>query len=127
MKRSWLSLVVLVLVIVPLTASASGKAGTVEGTIQGFTCVMQGKVCPVGKEDPMAAVESVFVVYTKDGPNLSPQAMSRHINDMVRVTGTISDKFPSITADKVELMEKGAWKIVWSQEMEREIGGKYGM
>ena len=129
MKRSWLALVVLALVIVPLTASASG---TVEGTIQGFNCVMRGETCPVGAEDPMAAVESVFVVYTKAGkyffvPNLSPQAMSRHINDMVRVTGTISDKFPSINADKVDLMEKGAWKTVWSKEMEREIGGKYGM
>ncbi|MBW2141425.1 MAG: hypothetical protein JRG97_10195 [Deltaproteobacteria bacterium] len=32
--------------------------GEVQGTVQGFTCVTQGKVCPVGAEDPMAAVEN---------------------------------------------------------------------
>ena len=36
----------------------------VEGSVQGFRCVTQGKICPVGKEDPMAAVENVFVVLT---------------------------------------------------------------
>jgi hypothetical protein len=93
---------------------------------------MQGKVCPVGSEDPMAAVEDVFVVFTKDGkyffvPNLDRAVMARHINQMVKVTGAVSDKFPSITADKLEVMDKGAWKTAWSKEMEREIGQKYGM
>jgi len=129
MKKSWLSLIVLALVIVPMTAWAS--SGTVEGTVQGFNCVMQGKVCPVGAEDPMAAVEDVFVVFTKDGkyffvPNLDRAVMARHINQMVKVMGTVSDKFPSITADKVDVMVEGAWKTAWSKEMERELGGKYG-
>jgi hypothetical protein len=129
MKKSLLSLVVLALVVVPMTAWGSGA---VEGTVQGFNCVMQGKVCPVGQEDPMAAVEDVFVVFTKDGkyffvPNLDRAVMARHINQMVKVSGAVSDKFPSITADKLEVMDKGAWKTAWSKEMEREIGGKYGM
>lgn len=129
MKKGFLSLVVLALLIVPMTAWGSG---TVEGTVHGFNCVMQGKVCPVGSEDPMVAVEDVFVVFTKDGkyffvPNLDRAIMARHINEMVKVTGTISDKYPSVTADKLEVMEKGAWKTAWSKEMEHEIGGKYGM
>ena len=129
MKKGLLSLVVLAFLIVPMTVWASG---TVEGTVQGFNCVMQGKVCPVGSEDPMAAVEDVFVVFTKDGkyffvPNLDRAIMARHINQMVKVTGTISDKYPSITADSLQVMDKGAWETAWSREMEREIGGKYGM
>jgi hypothetical protein len=128
MKKSLLSLVVLALVVVPMTAWGSGA---VEGTVQGFNCVMQGKVCPVGAEDPMAAVEDVFVIFTKDGkyffaPNLDRAVMARHINQMVKVTGAVSDKFPSITANKLEVMDKGAWKVTWSKEMEAEIGGKYG-
>jgi len=128
MKKSWILLVILALVMVPMTAWASG---TVEGTIQGFNCVMQGKVCPVGAEDPMAAVEDVFVIFTKDGkyffvPNLDRAVMARHINQMVKITGTISDKFPSITASQLDVMVKGAWKTAWSTAMEAEIGGKYG-
>jgi hypothetical protein len=128
MKKSWLSLLVLALVIVPMTAWA---AGTVEGTVQGFHCVTQGKVCPVGSEDPMAAVEDVFVVFTKDGkyffvPNLDRAVLARHINKMVKVTGKVSDKYPAISADKLEVMQAGAWKTTWSKEMEYELTGKYG-
>ena len=128
MKKSWIALIVLALVMVPMTAWASGS---VEGTVQGFNCVMQGRICPVGAEDPMAAVEDVFVIFTKDGkyffvPNLDRAVMARHINQMVKITGTISDKFPSITASQLDVMVKGAWKTAWSTAMEAEIGGKYG-
>lgn len=123
MKRDWLFLmVVFALVAVPVSA----LAGTVEGTVQGFSCVTEGKVCPVGKEDPMIAVEKVFVVLEKGGkyyfvPNLDRGVLARHINQMVRVTGKVSAKYPSIKAEKLEYMQGGAWKTGWSFQMQREL------
>jgi hypothetical protein len=116
-------LVVCITALVPVWAFAG--ATTVEGTMQGFNCVTQGKVCPVGKEDPTIAAERVFVVLDKAGkyyfvPNLDRGIMARHINTMVRVTGTASAKYPSIHADKLEVMKGGVWALTWSQKLEAE-------
>jgi hypothetical protein len=124
MKRNPLFLmVVFVLVLVPVYALAD----TVEGTIQGFTCATQGKVCPVGQEDPMIAVERVFVVLDKAGkyffiPNLDRGILARHLNQIVRVTGKKSSQHPSIKAEKLEYMQGGAWKTGWSLTMMKEFG-----
>jgi hypothetical protein len=116
-------LVVTMTALVPVWAFAG--ATTVEGTMQGFNCVTQGKVCPVGKEDPMIAAERVFVVLDKAGkyyfvPNLDRGIMARHINKMVRIKGEASAKYPSIHADTLEVMKGGAWALTWSQELEAE-------
>jgi len=103
-------------------------AGTVEGTIQGFTCVTAGKVCPVGKEDPVIASEKIFVILTeKSGkyyfvPNLDRAILARHINQMVRVTGEISPNYPSIRAEKIEVAQKSpCWQTTWSTAMQQEM------
>jgi len=116
-------LVVCITALVPVWAFAG--ATSVEGTIQGFTCVTHGKVCPVGKEDPTIAAERVFVVLDKAGkyyfvPNLDRGIMARHINKMVRVKGNASAKYPSIHADTLEVMKGGAWALTWSQKLEAE-------
>ena len=121
-KFSLLILALLVLIIFPTWA----VAGSVEGTIQGFTCVTQGKLCPTGKEDPMAAVERVFVVLTTGKsyyfvPNVDRAVLARHINDRVRVTGNVSATYPSIDATKIEAFSKGAWKQTWSQNWQDQI------
>ena len=124
MKRRSLSCVIVFgLVLIPLWA----LAGTIEGTIQGFTCVTTGTVCPVGKEDPMIAAERVFVVLEKGGkdyhfvPNIDRAILARHINQMVRVTGKMDDKYRSINAEKLEVQQNGAWKETWSLQMERDM------
>lgn len=121
-KISILVLALAVLILAPVWANA----GTVEGTIQGFTCVTQGKLCPVGKEDPMAALERVFVVLTKGDdyyfvPNVDRAVLARHLNERVKVTGDISPKYPSIEANTIEVYEKGAWKTAWSREWQQEF------
>lgn len=121
-KFSLVILALLVLIIFPAWA----VAGSVEGSIQGFTCVTQGKVCPTGKEDPMAAVERVFVVLTAGEsyyfvPNVDRAVLARHINDRVRVTGTVATNYPSIEANMIEVFSKGAWKMTWSFSMQEEI------
>jgi hypothetical protein len=122
-KRALFLVVTLVLLGSPLFA----VEGTVEGTIQGFNCVTAGKICPVGKEDPMIAAERVFVVLEKGGkdyyfvPNLDRAILARHINEMVRVTGKMDEKYRSINAEKLEVKEVGSWKTVWSTQMEQEL------
>jgi hypothetical protein len=127
MKRSALFLMVTVVSLVLVGSPLFAAEGTIEGTVQGFTCVTSGKVCPVGKEDPMIAAERVFVVLEKGGkdyyfvPNLDRAILARHINQMVRVTGNMNPKYRSINANKLEVKEGGSWKTVWSTEMERQL------
>lgn len=121
-KISILVLALSFLVLAPVLATA----GMVEGTVQGFTCVTQGKLCPVGKEDPMAALERVFVVLTKGDdyyfvPNVDRAVLARHLNERVKVTGDVSAKYPSIEATQIEAFAKGAWKVAWSAKWQQEF------
>jgi len=121
-KISVLILSLIVLVILPTVA----LSGQVEGSIQGLMCVLTGKICPVGQEDPMAAAENVFVILTKGNtyyfvPNVDRAVLARHINDRVRITGDIGSKYNAITAEKIEAFEKGAWKTTWTLPAQREL------
>jgi hypothetical protein len=101
-------------------------ADMVEGSVQGFTCITVGKTCPIGQEDPLAAVESVFGVYTMDGkfyfvPNVSRSVLARHINRPVRVSGRLNKQYSSIDADKIEAKQKGAWTTTWTLEAQERM------
>lgn len=115
-------LVAAIFAFMPLAASAA----EVEGSIQGFTCVTQGKVCPVGAEDPMAAAERVFVVLSKDNnyyfvPNVDRAVLARHINERVKVFGKLNPKYNAIDANKIEVYTNGAWKTTWTMESQQQI------
>jgi len=106
--------------LVPVFAMAA----SVTGSIQGFNCVTQGKVCPVGKEDPVAAVENVFVLLvdaSKDDyyfiPNVDRAVLARHLNTQVTVDGTVDKKMKSIKATDIS----AGGKKVWSQDLEDAI------
>lgn len=112
----------------PLVASAA----ELEGSVQGFTCVTQGKVCPAGMEDPMAAAEEVFVLLTKDNtyyfvPNVDRAVMARHINERVRITGDMNTQYNAINADKIEAYRGGSWQEVYSKETLEEIRRSIGV
>ena len=101
-------------------------AGTVEGTVQGYTCVTTGKVCPVGKEDPLIAHEKTFGVYTFDNefyfvPNMDRAILSRYINKRVRIVGDINAKYKSVQAQHLEVYENGKWGTPWSLQLEEAI------
>lgn len=105
-----------------------GMADQMEGTIQGFNCVVLGKACPIDREDPMVGLETGFVLLLPDNtyyliPNLDRAILARHILHRVRVTGKIDKKHRSIQAEKLEHWDekKGEWKVTWSREMEEEI------
>ncbi len=109
-------------------AAGAALAESVEGTIQGFNCVTNGKTCPVGKEDPVIATERIFVLFTADGtyyfvPNLDRAILARHIARPVRITGALNAKYRSITAESLETMIDNEWRTSWSKEMQRDVSG----
>lgn len=116
--------IVVLLALAPVTAMA--KQSSVTGSIQGYYCVTQGKTCPVGQEDPMAAVETVFVLHVKGSeyyfvPNVDRAALARHINERVRVKGVMSKDSKAIHASEIFVDQRGKWKKVWSSNMEDDI------
>lgn len=122
MKFKWMSMIIALVLVVPAIATA----GAFEGSIQSFTCITQGKVCPVGKEDPMIAVERVFVLHVKAGeyyfiPNVDRAIMARHLNELVKVEGEKSANFNSIKAVEIYVMEDGKWVKTWSQDWQDQI------
>ena len=122
MKKLMLISIVFVMMLVPAMAIGA----SVEGTIQGLTCVTQGKVCPIGQEDPLVAAETTFVVHVMGSefylvPNLDRAIMARHIGEMVKVDGVMSDKYKAITAQTLYVKMAGNWQTVWNRKMQADI------
>lgn len=97
---------------------------SITGSVQGYMCVTQGQVCPIGMEDPVAAVEQVFVllVDAKKGdyyfvPNVDRAVMARHINSEITIDGDVNAKAKTIKAKSI--MKKG--KKVWALDLEDKI------
>jgi hypothetical protein len=116
----------IVIVFVMMLVPAMAIGASVEGSVQGLTCVTQDKVCPVGSEDPMVAAERTFVVHVRGAeyylvPNLDRAILARHIGEMVKVDGVKSTKFKSIHAKTLYVKKSGKWVSVWSQKREDDI------
>ncbi len=117
--KKWL----LVLIIaVGLCFPASSFAVTKEGTIQGLFSVCEGKTCTPGEEMLVAAMEEIFVLQTNSGetyllPNIRGAALSRFLNKMVRVEGTIKLQGKALMVNKAEVYEKGKWKTWYSPKI----------
>lgn len=110
-------LITLVFLLLPVTVF--GAKGTIEGTIEGYNCVMQGKTCPVGKEDPLVATESTFIILTPDNkyyfvPNVDRAVLARHVAERVRINGDINQQTNSIKAQTIETSRNGQWKVVYN-------------
>ncbi len=122
-------------IVVLLTVSflsVAAMAASVEGSVQGFTCVTQGKVCPVGQEDPMIAAENVFVVLTVAKkfyfvPNLDRAIMARHINQKVKVEGKMSSTYNAITASALYTWRNGNWNKTWDEAMQKIVFDDLGI
>ncbi len=122
MKKMLITILLIFAMALPLQAIA----GVVVGTVQGFTCVTTGKICPVDKEDPLVAATRVFVVKTEGTnyyfvPNLDRALLARYLNKKVRVVGHINPKYRAITVDEFQVWKDGKWKTVWNKELEDEI------
>lgn len=110
--------------IVPMTATAD----KITGSVQGLVCVTHGKVCPVGKEDPMAAAENVFVVLADMAnkeyyfvPNVERTVLARHINEQITVEGKVDEAAKSITASAIYVGDRKIWSTEMQEEMRRML------
>lgn len=126
MKKFWLPIIIgMVLMAAPVMAIGA----SLTGSIQGYMCVTQGKVCPIGMEDPVIGAEHVFVVLVDASkghyyfvPNVDSGIMARHINEQVKIDGTVNEKMKSVKASDIYTMDaKNQWKKVWSVNMQDSI------
>jgi hypothetical protein len=111
-----------------LLLPALALAASWTGTIQGLQCAVEGKLCPVGAEDPMAALEDNFVLVTGDKfyllPNVKNTVLSRYINDKVKVMGSQVGNYNSIKVTEMQVMKDGGYKTVWSPSVQKDLQEK---
>ncbi|MBI5058934.1 hypothetical protein HZB60_04010 [candidate division KSB1 bacterium] len=128
--KSKFLLAALVTVFLPLTAWGGEK--TVEGHVVGYNCAVSNIACPVDMEDPVIANERIFVVSMEEKqwvfvPNVDRAVLARHITEMVRVTGEMSEKYNAIHAKTIEVKKGDTWKTVWSTAWEAEFRAKFNV
>lgn len=112
-----------------LLAPVLAIGASLAGSVQGFNCVTQGKVCPIGMEDPVIAAENLFVLLvdaTKGEyyfvPNVDRGILARHINEQIKIDGTVDMKMKTIRASDIySLQPDRSWKKVWSANWEDRI------
>jgi hypothetical protein len=112
--------------LVPVFAMAA----SVTGSIQGFNCVTQGKVCPIGKEDPVAAAENLFVLLVDAStgdyyfiPNVDRAVLARHLNTQVTIDGAVDKKMKTIKATDISASGKKAWSANMQDEIYKDLWG----
>jgi len=109
--------IIFLLLLTPVMAFGA----SIEGTIQGYNCVLQGKTCPIGGEDPLVATEVTFVLLTADNkyyfvPNVDRAVMARQVAKEVRINGIINNENNSIRVSTIEVKKDGKWRVVYSSE-----------
>jgi hypothetical protein len=127
-------LVPMIIGIVFMMAPVMAIGASITGSIQGFNCVTQGKVCPIGMEDPVIAAENVFVLLVDAAkgdyyfvPNVDRAVLARHINEEVKVEGTVNAKMKSIKAKEIFVKGKKVWSVDLEDKIYQDIfGGKLG-
>jgi hypothetical protein len=114
MKRLFSVTIIWLLLLTPVFTTAADFTGT----IQGFSCVTQGKTCPIGKEDYLATLENIFVLLVDAAkreyyflPNVEREVLVRYINVQIKVSGELDNKFKSIKVKDIYMMNG---KMVWS-------------
>jgi hypothetical protein len=123
-------LVPMIIGIVFMMAPVMAIGASLTGSIQGFNCVTQGKVCPIGMEDPVIAAENVFVLLVDAAkgeyyfiPNVDRAILARHINEQVKVDGTVNAKMKSIKATEISVKGKKVWSVDLEDKIYKDIFG----
>lgn len=102
-----------------LLTPAMAFGASLEGTVQGYNCILQGKTCPIGSEDPLVASEYTFVLLTADNkfyfvPNVDRAVMARHVAREVRINGDINKENNAMRASSIESKKDGKWRVVYT-------------
>ncbi len=106
-----------IFILLSALLSSAALAATIEGSVQGFTCVTNSKLCPVDKDDPLIKMENVFVVLTNSNryyfvPNIKRDVMASFINQRCKITGKMSMTYNSIIADELYTWQDNGWKLI---------------
>jgi hypothetical protein len=120
--KTFIVLAVCAVLIVPVTAVAGTDVKTLQGTIQGALCVLEGKTCPPDDLDAHLIIENNFVLLAADGkyfylPNLNRNVLARYVGKDVQITGKVKDE--SIIVKKLEVKDGGKYKLVWTIEKQK--------
>lgn len=119
MKKIWVPIIIgMAFLITPVIAMGASFTGS----IQGFNCVTEGKICPIGKEDPVIAGESLFVLLIDAAKsdyyvigNVNRGVLARRFNEQVKIDGKVDMKTKSIAASDLYVMGKNKqWVKTWS-------------
>ena len=127
MKKFWVPMIIgIVFMMAPVMAIGA----SLTGSIQGFNCVTQGKVCPIGMEDPVIAAENVFVLLVDAAkgeyyfvPNVDRGILARHINEQVTIDGNVNAKMKSIKATSITIKGKKVWSLDLEDQIYKDIMG----
>jgi len=124
MKKLFLPMLVSVVVLSASVLARADSMTTLVGSIQGYDCVMEKKVCPIGMEDAMAAEEEMLVLLVDPVkadyyymPNMNIKVLARHFNQAVKVVGYVDKNHQSIWVEEMYLGPK----LVWSKKMQGEL------
>jgi hypothetical protein len=128
-KLFLLMFVFVVLLSAPMLASGEGMK-SVTGSIQGYSCVSQNKVCPIGMEDAMVAVEDILVLLVDAQKteyyvitNIDQRTLARHLNEQIKVVGYVDKKLNHIWAEEIYKGTKLVWSNKMQQDLQKEIKG----
>ena len=119
MKKIWVPIIIgMAFLMAPVMAIGASFTGS----IQGFNCMTQGKICPIGKEDFVLAGENVFVLLVDAAKseyyiigNVDRGNLARHFNEQVKIDGDVDMKMKSIAASDMYVMGKNMqWQKIWS-------------
>lgn len=107
---------VVIVLFLPAFVYAQDKT-IIEGTLQGADCTYLGKQCPKDMAPGRVALESDFVLTTKDGdvfyiPNISKTVKGTYIHVPVRIKGTINQDI--LKAETLEIKKDGKYSQVWN-------------
>jgi hypothetical protein len=117
MKRFMFTAVIFACMVLMTSVAGSAEKTTIEGKFAGANCMFFNKTCPIGMSEGHIATEPDFVVAMPDGKfyyvvNIDRAIKARHLNDDVRVTGSLNGN--SMKADSLELKTDGKYVHIWS-------------
>jgi len=135
MKKLFLLMVISVVVLLSIPILTKGASiESLTGSIQGYDCVMQKKICPIGMGDSMAAIAEVLVLLVNPEeadyyviPNVNQKVLARHINEEIKVVGYVDKKHNSIWAEEIYVGPKKVWSNKMQSELQKDIKGNSPM
>ena len=124
MKKGLLAVILVTILSITAQTRADDMV-EVAGTIQGLLSTCAGETCTPREEIIIAAMEDTFVLVSDEGkyyllPNIKHSVLSRHLNDPVKVVGTLTLDGTAIQVETAEVLEKGEWLTFWSPEIEEQ-------